>query len=439
MIPRGIIRLVALSLFSAAATPAAVTNWPAWRGEGMTGQADGAGLPVTFSETQNVRWRIDTPGRGESTPVIWGDRLFLLTAQPAAAETDAGAPPADARAANFGIRTPTVPYAFDVVCLDRHTGGTLWRTTVRKEVPHEGTHPDHGFASGSPVTDGRHVWAFFGSRGLHCLTADGALKWSRDLGRMTMRVSFGEGSSPALAGRAVIALMDQEQGSSIAAVDRDSGEILWRTPRDETSSWTTPLVIDHAGKMQAIVSGTKRTRSYDPATGAVLWECGGQTANVIPMPVPGPGVVYCSSGFRGNMVQAIALGRTGDLTGTDAVRWEIGNNAPYVPSPLLSGKRLYFFAGTQPKLTCVDAETGRVFVDAQRIEGMKAVYASPISSDGRIYIAGRDGSVAVLKDGDAYELLALNRMDDGFDASPAVAGRDLYLRGKKHVYCIRAP
>lgn len=430
--------LAALALLAASA-PAAVTNWPAWRGEGMTGRADGAGLPVTFGATQNLRWRIETPGRGESTPVIWGDRLFLLTAQPATAATDEGTPPANAMAANFGIRTPTVPYAFDVVCLDRHTGKTLWRTTVRKEVPHEGTHPDHGFASGSPVTDGRHLWAFFGSRGLHCLTMDGALTWSRDLGRMTMRVTFGEATSPALAGRAVIALLDQEAGSAIAAVDRDRGEVLWRKPRDEASSWTTPLVVGHGGKLQAIVSGTNRTRSYDPETGNVNWECGGQTVNVIPTPVPGDGVVYCSSGFRGNAVQAIALGRTGDLTGTDAVKWELKRNAPYVPSPVLSGTRLFFVSGTQPKLSCVDAATGTVLFDSQRIEGMKSIYASPIVSDGRLYLPGRDGTVAVIRDAGTFEVLALNRLEDGFDASPAVAGRDLYLRGKKHVYCFRAP
>ena len=426
---------VVLVAFGAAAllARADTANWPTWRGPEMTGRAADAGLPVTFGETNNLRWKVATPGQGTSTPVIWGDRLFLLTADRVPAKAPAtNAPGPGPR----GISAPSGAYRFKVVCLDRHTGRTLWQKTVREEVPHEGHHPDHGFASASPVTDGHTVWAFFGSRGLHCLTMDGELRWSRDLGQLRTRNSFGEGSSPALAGKAIIVVLDQEGASSIAAIDKETGAVLWRQPREEATSWTTPLPVRHGGKLQVVVSGTRRTRSYAPETGQVLWQCGGQTTNVIPTPVTGFGLVFCTSGFRGSALQAIDLGRTGELTGTDAVRWEFPRATPYVPSPLLYGRRLYFFEGTQPLLTCLDAETGRAHYTAQRIAGMNSVYASPVGLDGRLYLAGRDGCVAVVKDSDTFELLALNKLDDGFDASPAVAGRDLYLRGKNFVYCI---
>ncbi len=422
--------LAAIPLAAAAAGP---TNWPAWRGEGMTGVADGADLPVTFSETRNLRWKVEVPGHGESTPVIWGDRLFLLAATPA---PDGG--PTDGPAEGmFGVRKPGAARAFEVLCFDRQTGKTLWRKAVRTEVPHEGHHRDHGFASYSPVTDGRHVWASFGSRGVHCLTMDGEIRWSRDLGRLRMRMSFGEGSSPALTPKAVIVLVDHEGDSFLVALDRETGKDLWRKSREETSSWTTPLVVEHGGRRQIIVNGANRTRSYDAQTGEAIWQCAGQTGNVIPTPVAGHGLVFCASGFRGNAILAIELGRTGELTGTDAIRWQAKERTPYVSSPTLYGKRIYCFDGTRANLTCRDALTGRVLYTVPAMADIKNVYASPLAVDGRLYFAGREGTVAVVKDGDTFELLAVNKFSEGFDASPAAAGRDLYLRGEKHLYCFR--
>jgi outer membrane protein assembly factor BamB len=252
---------------------------------------------------------------------------------------------------------------------------------------------------------------------------------------MVTRSSFGEGSSPALVGGAVVVLMDQESNSSIEAVDRATGKTLWKQARDEPSTWSTPLVVTHGGRTEIVVNGTNRARSYDPADGKVLWECGGQTLNVVPTPVAGFGMVFCTSGFRGSSLQAIALGRGGDLTGTDAVRWEIKRNTPYVPSPLLYGERLYFFAVNTPRLSCVDARTGEAHFSAEEIEGLRGVYASPVGAADRVYLAGREGAVAVIRNGDRLEILALNRLEDGFDASPAIVGNDLYLRGKKNLYC----
>ncbi len=444
----------AMALCLAVAFAAQAQNWPTWRGKDMTGLAAAGDPPITFSETENVKWKIPVPGRGHSTPVIWGDRILLMTA----IETDIPGEPVDVPAvapppppsgpggrggrrgppdpSRFGIKKAVHEFKFDVLCFSRSDGSMQWQKTVRREVPHEGFHRDHGYASCSPVTDGTHVWAFFGSRGLHCLDMDGNIVWTADLGRMRTRVSFGEGSSPALAGSAVIALLDQEGDSSIVALNKATGDVLWRKARDERTSWTTPVPIELDGRTQIIVNGRNRTRSYDLATGDVLWQCGGQTENVIPAPVVGFGMVYCASGFRGAAMQAIALGRTGELTNTDAVVWEVKEHTPYVPSPLLYGELLYMFARNEGRLTCLDAKTGRVHYSRQQIAGMRNVYASPVGVSGRIYLAGRKGTVAVLKNSPKLEVLAVNKLDEGFDASPAIVGDALFLRGGKSLYCI---
>jgi len=440
----------ALVLALSTRAPAQTTEtWPMWRGPSLQGMAKG-NPPITFGEKKNLKWKIRTPGHGESSPVIWGDRLFLLTA----VKTDKILPPSkgtreieaglseesrellEKGAQRFGIEAPGNMFDFNVLCLSRRDGRQLWETTVRTETPHEGHHNDHGYASASPVTDGKHVWCFFGSRGMHCLDMDGKLKWSRDLGKMVTRARFGEASSPALTSKAVITLMDQEGPSKILALDRLTGKTLWERERDEGTSWTTPRVTMHDGRELVIVNGTTRTRCYDAEGGEVLWECGGQTVNVIPSPLVGFDMVYCASGFRGNALQAIKLGHSGDLTGTDAVAWEVDRYTPYVPSPLLHGENLYMLWGFRGKISCLNAKTGASYYDKEEIEGIKNVYASPVGVRGRIYIVSRDGKVAVLAAGTELKVLAVNELDDDIDASPAIIGDEMYLRGKSHLYCI---
>ena len=320
--------------------------------------------------------------------------------------------------------------------LDRQTGKTQWQKVAREEVPHEGHHRDHGYSSHSPVTDGKLVFAFFGSRGLYCYDLKGNLKWSKDLGRMRTRNAFGEGSSPAVHGNTVVINWDHEGEDFIAAFDKESGKELWRQLRDELTTWTTPLIVEHEGKAQVIVSASSRIRSYDLATGKQIWECGGMTGNVIPTPVAADGIVYLISGFRGNALLAIRLGRTGDLTDTDAIVWKHNKSTPYVPSPLLYGQRLYFVGNNNGIFSSFDAKTGKALFEAERIEALPGVYASPVGAGGRVYLAGRNGAAVVLKDSDKLEILATNRLDEKFDASPAVAGNELYLRGHEYLYCI---
>lgn len=333
--------------------------------------------------------------------------------------------------------TPTDPYQFAVVALDRKSGAVRWQTTVKEEVPHEGHHRDHGFASSSPVTDGKHLWVSFGSRGVHCLDLAGKLVWSRDLGKMQTRNAFGEGASPALHGDTLVIPWDHEGADFVVALDKQTGEERWRQTRDEPTSWSTPLILEHEGVAQAIVSATNRIRSYELATGKVLWECGGMTTNVIPTPVSGFGLVHAISGFRGAALLAIKLGSTGDLTGTEAIAWRHDKGTPYVPSPLLSGERLYFHAGNTGTLSCFNAKTGQAFYETQRIEELLGgVYASPVAAAGHVYLTGRDGKSVVIKDADTLEVVAANRLEDRFDASPAIAGGELFLRGHEFVYCI---
>ena len=460
------------TLFSlnAAASPAD-ENWPQWRGPTATGASPDAHPPTTWSETSNVKWKVKIPGNGSATPIIWEDMVFVQTAIPTGKKTEAQAnanPPPDRTippgprdqgglggpgpgggrpgpggrggprpGGGMGGEKPTEAYQFVLMCLDRQTGKTLWQKTAREEVPHEGVKPGDGsFASASPLTDGTCVYAFFGSHGLYCYDLKGNLKWQKDLGKMRIKMAFGEGSSPVLYKDTVVVTWDNEGGSFIVAFDKTTGNELWREKREEGTSWATPIVVEHGGQAEVITDATAKIRSYNLADGHLIWECTGLTANVIPSPVADSDTVYSMSGFRGHNCMAIKLGHTGDIAGTDAIAWSYGKGTPYVPSPLLYGGKLYFFADNNGVLTCIDAKTGKGLIDAERLDDLKMVYASPVGADGRVYLVARGGTTVVIKASDKLEILATNKLDDGFDASPALAGKQLFLRGRENLYCI---
>lgn len=445
--------------FGAEADP---SNWPQWRGPMANGVAPQGNPPITWSETENVKWKAKIPGSGTGTPIIWGNQIFIQTAiatgkklAPAAekkaaaistpkvfgqAQAPATPPPGGGQrrpgGGGGGGEKPTEVYQFALLSMDRETGKTQWQKTVREEVPHEGHHRDHGFASHSPVTDGERIYSWFGSRGLHCYNLEGELKWEKDFGKFRSANGFGEGSSPALYGKTLVVNWDHEGDDFIAAFDKESGKELWRQPRDEKTTWTTPLIVQHDGKPQVIVCASQRIRSYDLATGKQIWECGGLFANVIPTPVSDFGMVFAMSGFRGSALLAIRLGNSGDLTDTDAIAWKHGKSTPYVPSPLLYGENLYFFSGNNAILSCLEAKTGKPLFSEQRLEGPSGFYASPVGASGRVYLAGRNGTSLVLKNSGAFDVLATNKLDENFDASPAIVGKQLFLRGHEYLYCI---
>jgi len=416
--------------------------WPTWRGPGMSGISPDGNPPIKWSETENILWKVKLEGDpSDGSPIITGDKIIFQSAVDTGNNPNTAAEPAPqsapgGRPGRGPGRGPASLYQFNVVCLDRNTGKEIWKTTVREVVPHEGHHGDHGFASYSPVTDGKRIWADFGSRGVYCLDMDGKVLWQQDLAQKTIRAGFGEGNSPALVGNLLIVVVDHEGQSFIAALNKDTGKTVWKQDRDEPTSWTSPLIVQYDGQTQIVVVGRNRTRAYDPKDGKVIWECGGQTENVIPTPVAGFDMVFCTSGYRGSKLQAIKLGKTGDLTGTDAIAWEVNEGTPYVPSPLLYEDKVYVNAVNNPVIYCYNAKTGKPYYVKQNLDEMKGMYASPVGAAGRVYFVGRNGVTYVLSNSDEYKLLSVNKLDDGFDASPAIVGDRIYLRGKQNLYCI---
>jgi outer membrane protein assembly factor BamB len=412
--------------------PSAASNWPQWRGPLATGEAPEANPPLTWSETKNIRWKVDLPGEGSGTPAIWGDRLYIT----AAIQTDRLAenpPQADDTSKTI---PPTKIYQFVVLCLDRNTGETIWQRVARENIPREGKHDTNTYASASPMTDGQRLWVSFGSQGIYCYDLEGNLQWERDLGEMKTRFGWGEGATPAVRGDVMIVPWDREEDSFLVALNARTGDGLWRQDRKEPTGWATPLLLERNGRTQAILNGTTRVRSYDINTGEVLWECGGQTVNAIPSPVADETHVYVMSGFKGAKAVSVPLDSTGDLTDSTAIRWQLDRGTPYVPSPLLTDGRLYFTSVNTSALTCVDAETGKTVFGPKRIPEIDNLYASPVAAAGRIYFTSREGVTTVIAGGDEFEVLATNRLDDGFDASPAMVGPQIFLRGKEHLYCI---
>jgi outer membrane protein assembly factor BamB len=503
-------------------------NWPTWRPASGNGVAEQATPPVEWGDSKNVKWKTAIPGAGFSTPIIWEDKIFLLSALPVEGSatdviTERGGPtqagntsagqgqgrrqgggergPGGGRAgggptpeiiAEFdkdgdgelneeernALRTelrarrgnqasgrpdqgtggqaqrpggggqrrggggnPNTPtgnlqvHQFKVIAVDRNSGDILWEKLAREEKPHEGHHPSHGYADASPVTDGQYLYASFGSRGIYCYDLDGNLVWEKDLGDMRTRVGFGEGASPALAGNHLIILWDNEDQSYIVALDKNTGEQVWRQDRDERTSWTTPLIQEVDGKLQVIVAGTNATRSYDSESGDLIWEASGLTSNVIPMPVVGHGNVYVASGYQGNSVQAIKLSSRGDVTDTDGVIWRVRQSAPYVASPVLSGNRLYVTKSTDAFISSLDALTGEYFYRDEKLDDLRGIYGSPLAANGHLYVVGREGTTVVLMDSEKFEIVATNKLDDRIDSSPVAIGDDLFIRGHKYLYC----
>jgi len=413
----------------------ALRNWPQWRGPLANGVAPLADPPIHWSETNNVRWRISLPGKGHSSPIVFGDSVYVLAAVPVG---EAQKPVHDDAPGVHDSVPVTHRHQFVALAISRRDGSVSWKKVLREEWPHEGGHVTGSLASSSPVTDGEQLYVFLGSRGLYCLDLKGDLKWSKDLGRMRTLHAHGEGSSPVLHGDTLIVCWDQEGDSFLYAFDKRTGKQLWKVPRDEKTAWSTPLVIEHEGKPQIIVSATKRVRGYDLGTGAQLWECAGLTDNVVSSPVYTDGVVIAGNSYYSQAMLAIRLaGAKGNITGTTNVLWKLNRMTPYVSSPLLYDNTLYFLRHNQNVLSRLEPLTGKPRDGALRLEGINDfIFASPVGAAGRIYVTGRDGVTVVLRHDSKNAMLAVNKLEDSFSASPALVDRELYLRGERFLYCI---
>ena len=358
--------------------------WPQWRGPNFDGVAPSGDPPIEWSETKNIAWKVGIPGNGFATPVVWEDTIFILSAVPV---TNGGPLEAFSSVASHNqalentAETPRENYAgiaaaslvqptkqrgqrrrpsrrqaeplqamdFTVMALSRTDGSLIWSDVARHETPHEGKHTNNSWASSSAITDGEHVFAFFGSRGLYAYDMEGNSQWNVDFGDMRIRNGFGEGTSPALHGDTIVIGWDHQGDSFIVALDKNTGRELWRQPRDEPESWATPLVVEFDGRAQVITAGENRTSSYYLETGDLVWEGPGLTVNPIPSPVEADGVVYMTSGYRGEALRAVRLADAqGDISDSPAILWEYNHDTPYVPSPLLYDGILYFLKSNSP-------------------------------------------------------------------------------------------
>lgn len=409
--------------------------WPQWRGPLATGVSPSAHPPVSWSETNNVRWKIPLPGKGHSTPIVFGDSVFLTVAAPVG---EAQKPVYDNAPGTHDNVPVTHRHQFAVVAVSRRDGTVLWKKVVREEFPHEGGHETGSLASNSPVTDGERLYASFGSRGLYCFDMGGALKWEKNFGRMQTLHAHGEGSSPVLYRDTLIVCWDHEGESFLCTLDKRTGREIWKIVRDEKTSWSTPLVVENEGKPQIVISATKRVRGYDLATGAMLWECGGLSRNVVSSPVAGHGMVFAGNSYDWQAMLAIRLaGAKGDITDTPQVAWKLNRLTPYVSSPLLYEDTLYFLRHNQNVLSRLEPTSGKPHGEPLRLDGIRDyIFASPVAADGRLYITARDGATVVLRHNRDNTLLAVNHLDDVFSASPALVDRELYLRGERFLYCI---
>ena len=419
-------------LFSASGQP----HWPQFRGPLATGVSPDATPPLEWSEENNLRWKAELPGLGHSSPIVWGDQIFVTTAIPF------GDPLEEPRYSGRPGAHNNLPvkgaHAFVVFALDRHSGQPTWQRTVKKRVPHEGGHETGSLASATPATDGERVYAFFGSHGLYCLDAEsGEPIWELDFGDQHSKHGHGEGSSPVLSDGILVVNWDHEDGSFLVALDAETGKERWRVDRDEKTSWASPIVVEENDTKQLIVSGTKAIRGYDLTTGKVLWKASGLSDNVVASPVAEPGYVYAASSYNFQAMLAIRLeGAAGDLDGTDHIVWKRSRRTPYVPSPLLYDGVLYFLAHYQGVLSRVEGKTGNEPTGPFRLLGLREIYASPVAADGRIYLVDRSGVTVVMSHGEQPKPLAVNSLDDRFSATPALVEETIYLRGERFLYAI---
>lgn len=425
-------------------------NWPQFRGAGAAGVAEGHRTPANWDATKmtGVRWKTPIPGLAHSSPIVWGDRIYVTTA--VSSETRP--------AQRYGLYGDVDPvkdepkHSWHVMALDKRTGKVIWDRVAHEGTPRTKRHPKATHASSTPATDGRHVVALFGSQGLLvCYDTSGKLLWKQDLGVLDSGwfydpdYQWGHASSPVIYKNLVIVQADVQKNSFIAAYDLKTGRQVWRTSRDEIPSWGTPTVYEGGGRAELITNGTKFIRGYDPLTGKELWRLGGNSEITTPTPFVAHGLIFVTSGYRPiQPIYAIRLGASGDITlqgdkeANDFVVWSKKRGGPYMPTPVVYGD--YFYTcSNQGVLTAYNARTGeRVY--QERIAGRGGAFtASPVAADGKIYLSSEDGEVFVVKAGPKYELLATNQMGEVIMATPAMSDGMIFIRTTGHLYGIGEP
>lgn len=413
-------------------------TWMNWRGPLASGVAPQADPPSEWSETRNVRWKIPPAGKGHSSPIVVGSQVIVVSAIPVG---EGRQPVFDRAPGSHDNKGVTHLHQFVVQSLGRKDGREVWRKVLKEEFPHEGGHETGSLASNSPTSDGERIFVFLGTRGLFCLDLAGTILWQRNLGRMDTLHAHGEGSSPVIHGDLLIVVWDHEGDSFLHAFDKHTGEPRWKTPRDEKTSWSTPLVVESPSGTQVVVSATKRIRGYDIRNGRQIWECAGLTDNVVSTPVHRNGLVIAGNSYYQQAMVAVRIqGSSGDVTGTDRVAWKLNRLTPYVSSPLMYDDTVYFIRHNQNVLSRLDPDTGIPRGEPLRLEGIRDfIFSSPVGAANRIYVTARDGTTIVLKHDRANTVVHVNHLDDVFSATAAVLGGEFYLRGERFLYCLARP
>ena len=415
-------------------------NWPQWRGPDGSGISTETNLPSEWSPTKNIKWKTAIEGRSHSSPIVWGNRVFLTTAVEGEVVPGAKAVKHTIEGDKEFVHPDSVgadrKHTFKVISLDRDTGKIVWQTTAWEGTPYDNRHRKSSYAASTPATDGKLVYAFFGSEGLYAYDFKGKLVWKADLGKMA-NLGMGTATSPILFNDLVILQCDEDNGESsfIVAVDKKTGKQVWKTPRKVQVSWATPVLVRTAARAELITSGTETVIAYDPATGKELWRHKGVESNAIPSPVANNEMVFLVAGFPAKIAMAIRLGQNGDLTGTPNELWKYAKGTAYVPSPILYGDYLYLTTD-RGVLTCLDAKTGEVKYEGGRIPIPATFTASPVAFEGKILMTSEDGDTFMVKAGPKHEILGTNSVGEPVYASPAIADGRIFIRGEKNLYCI---
>ncbi len=432
-----------------ACTSVSGQHWPSFRGPNASGVSDGHPTPVKWNAPsgESVLWKTPIPGVAVSSPVVWGDRVFVSTA----VSSD---PHATIRTGLYGDVEPSSDlsrHSWRLVALDKRTGKVLWERVAHEGVPRTKRHPKSSQASPTPVTDGRHVVVSFGSEGLYTYDVDGKLLWKRDLGVLNAGwfydpdYEWGVGSSPIIWKGSVIVQCDIQNNSFIAAFDVATGQPLWRTPREEIPSWSTPAIYEGNGRAELVTQATNFTRGYDPSTGQELWRLSGNSEIAIPTPIIGQNLIIVTNGYRGvQPIYAIKPGAKGDITlkgeqsQSEFIAWSTKRGGPYIPTPLIYYDHLYV-CSNNGVLSAYDVRTGQRLYQ-ERLGGTSGSFsASPVAADGKIYLSSEDGDVFVVKAGPTYELLATNSIGEVVMATPAISDGVIIIRGLKDVFAIGQP
>jgi outer membrane protein assembly factor BamB len=414
----------------------AADNWPQFRGL-AAGVSDGNNLPDSWSTTKNVLWKSDVPGRGWSSPIIWGDKVFLTSVVTDGKFEDAK------KGLYFGgeRNKPSADvHHWKVWCYDLKTGKRLWEREVHKGKPPSTVHVKNTYASETPVTDGERLYVYFGNVGLFCLDLDGKELWSQKWGSFKTRFGWGTAASPALHQGRIFIVNDNEEKSFLVALDAKTGKQLWRVERDEKSNWATPFVWENEQRSELVTNGTNRVRSYD-FDGRLLWELGGMSSITIPTPFAHKGLLYVCSGYvldKKKPLCAIRPGARGDITpagenGNKFIAWHLKSAAPYNPTPLVYGDYAYVLYD-MGMLSCYDARTGKALYEKKRLAGQFT--ASPWAYGGKVFCLSEDGETYVIQAGPKFKLLGKNSLEEMCMATPAVARGSLLVRTLTRLYCI---